>query len=129
VKTWLYGITRRVVANARRRAAVWSFLSLGAVMAFAGGGSTPEDHAHVTDHRRLVQEALDDLKLPLREVVVLCDLEERTAPEVAEMLGVPVGTVYSRMHQARKAFAGALARRGVGADAVAMSGAPGGGAT
>ena len=47
-----------------------------------------------------------------REVVVLVDLEERPATEVAELLGVPVGTIYSRLHHARRAFAAALERRG-----------------
>lgn len=112
-RTWLYGITRRVVANARRRATVWSFLSLDSLVGLASGGADPEDAASGSADRRLVQEALEELKFALREVVVLVDLEERTAPEVAEMLGVPVGTVYSRLHQARKAFASALHRRGV----------------
>jgi len=46
-----------------------------------------------------------------REVLVLMDLEDHTAPETAVMLGIPVGTVYSRLHHARKAFKRALAPR------------------
>lgn len=121
VRTWLYGITRRVVANARRRQAVWSFLSLESLTGVTGGRD-PEEQATLASQRRLVQRALEDLSFPMREVVVLVDLEERSAVEVAEMLGVPVGTVYSRLHQARKSFGAALGRRGVGADQVALSG-------
>jgi RNA polymerase sigma-70 factor (ECF subfamily) len=58
--------------------------------------------------RQLVQVALQRLNARQREVLVLSDLEGRSAPEVAEMTGVPVGTVYSRLHHARKAFAKAL---------------------
>jgi DNA-directed RNA polymerase specialized sigma24 family protein len=46
-------------------------------------------------------------------VLVLCDLEERSAPEVAAMIGAPVGTVYSRLHGARPAFRQALLREGI----------------
>lgn len=120
-RTWLYGITRRVVANARRRATIWSFLSLDALGGVAGLGD-PERSAQSEGERRLVQEALEELGFALREVVVLVDLEERPATEVADLLGIPVGTVYSRIHHARKAFASALARRGVRAEHIASFG-------
>ena len=50
------------------------------------------------------------------------ELEERSAPEVAEMLGVPVGTIYSRSHGARRAFASSLERLGLTAEGVAFAG-------
>lgn len=58
--------------------------------------------------RRRVQEVLDTLSDAHREVLVLADLDGRTAPEVATILGISVGTVYSRVHHARKRFAEAL---------------------
>ena len=119
VRTWLYGITRRVVANARRRAMFWSFVALEAVIGIDPGWS-PEEMSNREGQRRLVQVALEDLSFPMREVVVLVDLEERSAPEVAEMLGIPVGTVYSRVHHARRAFADALERRGVTSSQVSL---------
>jgi len=61
--------------------------------------------------RRVVQGALEQLSCKHREVLILVDLEERTAPEVAEMLGVAVGTVYSRLHHARRRFKAALEQR------------------
>jgi RNA polymerase sigma-70 factor, ECF subfamily len=123
VRTWLYGVTRRVVANARRRAAFWSFVSLDGAFARADPGESPEVTSHRSQQRRIVQEALEDLTFTGREVVVLVDLEERAATEVAVMLGVPVGTIYSRLHHARRAFAAALARRGVSAELVHLGGA------
>jgi RNA polymerase sigma-70 factor (ECF subfamily) len=119
VRTWLYGITRRVVANARRKSLFWSFVSLEAVIGSDPGWS-PEEMSNREGQRRLVQVALEDLSFALREVVVLVDLEERSAPEVAEMLGIPVGTVYSRVHHARRAFADALERRGVTSSQVSL---------
>jgi RNA polymerase sigma-70 factor (ECF subfamily) len=66
--------------------------------------------------RRSVQAALERLPKKQREALVLVDLEERTAVEASEMLNVPVGTIYSRLHHARRAFAKALAAQGVSMD-------------
>ncbi len=116
-RTWLYGITRRVVANARRRAAIWSWVSLDGWMG-KDPGLDPEASSGRESQRRRVQQALDQLPFAQREIVVLLDLEELSAPEVAKMLDIPVGTVYSRSHGARKAFGEALRRQGVTAEAV-----------
>ncbi len=52
-------------------------------------------------------EALDDDK---REVFVLAELEQMSAPEIARALGIPVNTVYSRLRLARQEFASVAAR-------------------
>lgn len=109
---WLFGITRRVVANARRKAALRRFVGL-LPAGHAADEPSAEDLLREHRQRRLVQELLDTLSSRHREVLVLCDLEERSGPEVAEMLQVSVGTVYSRLHHARARFATAMqARRG-----------------
>ena len=51
-----------------------------------------------------VQNAFEQLPVQFREVVLLCDVEEMTYQEIAEMLGVPLGTVISRLSRARKAM-------------------------
>ena len=48
-----------------------------------------------------LRKAVLALPGPYREVVVLCDLEEKTYPETAELLGCASGTVASRLHRAR----------------------------
>ena len=53
---------------------------------------------------RLVWRVLDALSEAHREVLVLCDVEERSRAEVAEILGIPEGTVKSRLRLARLAF-------------------------
>jgi RNA polymerase sigma-70 factor (ECF subfamily) len=52
--------------------------------------------------------ALDALPKPFRDAVVLVDLEEMAYKDAAKQLGVPVGTVMSRLHRGRKALAEAL---------------------
>lgn len=52
---------------------------------------------------------LESLPTSFRDVVVLVDLEEHSYREAAETLGVPVGTVMSRLHRGRKLLAAELA--------------------
>jgi len=55
-----------------------------------------------TAARMDLQQALAELPGPMREVLLLVTVEEYTYAEVARMLGVPVGTVMSRLHRARE---------------------------
>lgn len=113
LSTWLFGVTRGVLANQRRRAAFRRFLHLDAVPEPAAPGEHADGELLAAELRARVQRALSRLPEGPRELLVLAVLEERPAAEVAEMLGVPVGTVYSRQHAARRAFAEALRAEGV----------------
>lgn len=62
--------------------------------------------------RDLVNRALDALDFDRRVALVLHDLEGLTAPEIAEMIDVPLNTVYSRIRLAREGFRAELARLG-----------------
>lgn len=113
--TWLYGITRNVIYNARRRAAIRRWVGLEDVPELeARHHDGPDRQLDARRRRLVVQEALEQLPARAREVLVLCDLEGRSAPEAGEMLEIPAGTVYSRLHYARKAFAKVLDDRGLG---------------
>jgi RNA polymerase sigma-70 factor (ECF subfamily) len=46
-----------------------------------------------------------------REVLLLCDVEEMSCQEIADALGVPIGTVMSRLYRTRKALRAALEER------------------
>jgi RNA polymerase sigma-70 factor (ECF subfamily) len=70
----------------------------------------PPDHALETrDSLHRLQAALDKLDPDLRATLLLADGEDETCASIAEGMGVPVGTVYWRLHQARKRFQRALA--------------------
>jgi RNA polymerase sigma-70 factor (ECF subfamily) len=114
LSTWLYAITRNLISNARRKAAFRKLIGLANLPEVASDADSPEEEVALYRRRQQVQLALDRLSERSREVVVLMDLEGRTATEVGEMLGVPPGTVYSRLHYARKEFAKALERQGLG---------------
>jgi RNA polymerase sigma-70 factor (ECF subfamily) len=55
-----------------------------------------------------VRAGIDELPPVLREVVLLCALEEMSYEEAALVLGVPVGTVRSRLHRAKARLADLL---------------------
>jgi len=111
-RTWLFGVTRGTVANARRRAAFRRFIGLDSVPEPRGTADTADEVLEQADRRRLVQQALEALTTRQREVVVLVDLEEVAATEAAAMLGLPVGTVYSRLHAGRRGLQRALEAAG-----------------
>ena len=59
---------------------------------------------------RVLHRLLDELDDDKRTVFVLAELEQTTAPEIADALGIPLNTVYSRLRAARIEFDKALAR-------------------
>lgn len=111
-KTWLYGIVLGVSRNARRtehRKGGATPLVLEPEIADAAPG--PHEGAVAAEALRQVSEALEELSESRREVFVLAELEEMSAPEIAKTLGVNVNTVYSRLRAARIAFEEAIAKR------------------
>jgi RNA polymerase sigma-70 factor (ECF subfamily) len=52
---------------------------------------------------QLVQRAIDDLPVHYRETLLLCEVEEMSYQQIAEVLSIPIGTVMSRLARARKA--------------------------
>ena len=108
---WLYGVTRNVVSNARRRARLRRFFGLHQIPEPIAPDPDATELAHRRWRRHQVQLALDSLSDKHREALVLVDLEERTAVDAAALIGVSVGTIYSRLHHARKRFRAALEER------------------
>ena len=107
VRTWLYAIALRIARKYRDRARREP-ASLEAARerdpelpapTEAGGDSGLERERLALAHRAL--SSLDDDK---REIFVLARVEQMSAPEIAEVLGIPLNTVYSRLRAARLAF-------------------------
>jgi RNA polymerase sigma-70 factor, ECF subfamily len=63
---------------------------------------TPETVLLARIDQELLQVALGQLSTHHREVVLLCDVEEMSYQEIAETLGIPIGTVMSRLARARR---------------------------
>jgi RNA polymerase sigma factor (sigma-70 family) len=71
---------------------------------------TPEAMLVREAETQTVRFVLDTMPLPLREILVLRELEELSYRQIAEITAMPIGTVMSRLARARKAFADAWQR-------------------
>jgi RNA polymerase sigma-70 factor (ECF subfamily) len=110
---WLHRITTNLFLDMVRRRARIRFEALtdDASDRLAGREPTPAqayDDAHWDDD---VQRALDALAPEFRAAVVLCDIEQLTYEEIADVLGIKLGTVRSRIHRGRTQLRAALEHR------------------
>ncbi len=78
----------------------------------------PESCALHGEYRRLLWESVQKLSAPLKEVVTLHYYMEMPAVDIAAMLNCPEGTIYSRLHNARRRLAETLAAQGVTASEI-----------
>jgi RNA polymerase sigma-70 factor (ECF subfamily) len=110
VKTWLFGILIRVVSDYRRTLRRKGGLAPLPEVLVDEAGEHPEALAERKQKVRVLHDLLDELDDDKRAVFVLAELEQMTAPEIVEALGVNLNTVYSRLRAARKGFDAALRR-------------------
>lgn len=71
---------------------------------------SPEGKAAALEALARVQRALEELSLEQQSLFVLFEIEGESCDDIATGLGIPVGTVYSRLHTARAAFESAYDR-------------------
>ena len=111
VTTWLFGICLRVAAAYRRRACNRREQLVGeAPDPWVSPDPPPDSIAEAREAQQRLKSLLDELDLEKRAIFVMFEIDEMPCDEIASLLGVAVGTVYSRLHAARKAFAAALGR-------------------
>ena len=65
---------------------------------------TPESIFLERSNQELLRSAIEDLPVPFREVLLLCEVEEMSYQEISETLTIPIGTVMSRLARARAAL-------------------------
>lgn len=114
LRTWLFGICIRLAKNYHRKAyrrRERAVVEPPEDRTWVGSGShDPERALERTRARRAAEALLDRLPPDKRAVFVMFEVEGLSCEQIAEQVGVPVGTVYSRLHAARKSFAKELAR-------------------
>ena len=107
--TWLFRITMNVALDRRRQRAART-KSLGAEdvtpeeweRTAVSTDPDPEDVATSAERRDRIRKGLDSLSDHHRTIIILSDIEGLQYREIAEVLGIPMGTVMSRLHHARK---------------------------
>jgi RNA polymerase sigma-70 factor, ECF subfamily len=107
--TWLFRIVLNVAADrARQRAARGRAFGTERVpeeeweRTTVDQAATPDDEARRAEQRERIRRALAALSPAHRAIIMLSDLEGLSYREIAEVLDIPMGTVMSRLHNARK---------------------------
>jgi RNA polymerase sigma-70 factor, ECF subfamily len=103
LKTWLFGIALNVNRNRRRRARRHP-PEQELARELVASGSDPALAREGQEAWELVSEYLETLDDVRREVFVCCLLEGLSAPETAELTGLPLNKVYNRVHALRRSF-------------------------
>ena len=110
-RSWIYSITRRVVSSQRRRKRERESRAASDVDALISPEQSPLAAAEHNFEVRLLSALLDGLDERKREVFVLSEIMELSGREIAETIGVPMNTVYSRLRAAREEFDAAAQRQ------------------
>jgi RNA polymerase sigma-70 factor (ECF subfamily) len=128
ISTWLYAIARSFCIKQRRRSKFAPAEERSPDVEAAAEGTQPTDPAPGADEalaskqvEQALEQAIGALEPQYREVLLLRDVEGLTAPEVAEVLGVSVQAIKSRLHRARLSVRAQVAPLlGAPTDAVAV---------
>jgi RNA polymerase sigma-70 factor (ECF subfamily) len=110
--TWLYGICVRVAAAYRRRAWIRREEPTANLpdVEEAPSSDRPDAIVAARQARATLERVLDAMDLEKRAVFVMFEIDELSSETIAGILGVPVGTVWSRLSAARKQFEDRLTR-------------------
>lgn len=106
--TWIYRITTNICSDIlRKRKKGNNIVSLNQSLDenkeidIVDESPTPEERQELSERQKAVWKAISELKDEYRAVITLCDIEEMSYDEIAEILKVPKGTVKSRINRAR----------------------------
>jgi RNA polymerase sigma-70 factor, ECF subfamily len=113
-RAWLFQIVLRVASDARRHHRRHPEVPDGGLTLERASVEPPQTEA-IARREALTRldAALASIDLGRRAVLVLHEIEEMTAREIAQVLGIPLNTVYSRLRVGRVELEQALARQGV----------------
>jgi RNA polymerase sigma-70 factor (ECF subfamily) len=110
-RAWIYKILRNAFLTSRTGLKATAIVPLdledeeGAMPAVE---ETPESILLQRSDGQLVREAMEQLPVAYREILLLCEVEEMSYQEISTTLVIPIGTVMSRLSRARKALRGGL---------------------
>jgi RNA polymerase sigma-70 factor, ECF subfamily len=108
-RAWLYQIVLRVASDARRhRRRHPEDPDGGDSLMHESIAPTQSDTLERREALGVLDRALATIDVARRAVLVLHEIEEMTAPEIADVLGIPLNTVYSRLRVARVELESAL---------------------
>ena len=104
-RAWIYKILRNTFITSRTGLKATSTVSLDLEdreELLPVVNETPESIRLQRSDGQLVQQALEQLPVAYREILLLCEVEEMSYQEISATLAIPMGTVMSRLSRARK---------------------------
>jgi RNA polymerase sigma-70 factor (ECF subfamily) len=102
-RAWFLTITRNTAYTfLSRRPSFASSAFVDEAETIAWDGPSPDQALVAKTEREVAVKFIEDLPPEFKEVVILRDLEDLSYKEIAEVTGVPVGTVMSRLNRARQ---------------------------
>lgn len=113
-RAWMFRILRNSFLTSRTGLKATVSLEEDAHETIASVDPSPEAVLIEQANRDTVRQALTELSVPFREILLLCDVEEMSYEEIAQVLAIPPGTVMSRLHRARKALRSRLLEKSPG---------------
>lgn len=108
--SWLFGICLRVASASRRRAHHRREQLTADVPEGVRVDAGPEARLQQAETAAFVDRILDALDLEKRAIFVMFEMDQLSCQEIADIVGIPLGTVHSRLHAARKEFQDAVKR-------------------
>ena len=109
--SWAFTLARSACSHKRRGLKNQPQLALDEVIESAEPSASPEQRTVDRELAQALNQALARLPEDYREVILLRDMEDMTAPEAAESLGISVEALKSRLHRARSALRDVLSPR------------------
>jgi RNA polymerase sigma-70 factor (ECF subfamily) len=103
-RAWMYRILRNTFLTSRSGLKATQFDVADDELMEPETAQTPESLLLARAEQEMIQRALEDLPVKFREVILLCDFEEMSYSEIGQTLGIPMGTVMSRLSRARRAM-------------------------
>jgi len=109
-RAWMFRILRNTFLTSRNGLKSTA-VSDEEVETIASAAPNPETVLIERTDREMVRQGLTELPVPFREILLLCEVEEMSYEEIAQVLAIPVGTVMSRLYRARKALRSLLVEK------------------
>ena len=105
--SWFYRILKNHCINYLRRKKTLSIIPFTTAFSRHGEEVNPDEFQadsgeEMSEQQRVVHDAINKLSIKHREVIILNDIEGYPQEEIAELLGISIGTVRSRIHYARE---------------------------
>ena len=101
-RAWIFQILKNTFLGSRSKLEWRMTTAMESEEDLPATSATPESLLIGRSDMDAVQQAIEQLPVMYREIILLCDVEEASYREIAEILSIPMGTVMSRLARARK---------------------------